>query len=163
MLIWHVGHCQGLVISEFVTHAAPRGKQGRRLKQSALVAGGAVPLATGAAAAGSLLATFLQGGIDALNALSTSLTNVASAVSTLLLTLSILASHSPVHIPLGLHPCSPAAQALAGQAVALVEKVAPAAVAAVQAAVTAGAAIKAKVAGTATGAQEVSLTASRSR
>ena len=49
--------------------------------QSALVAGGAVPLATGAAAAGSILVTFLQGGINALNALSTSLTDVASAVS----------------------------------------------------------------------------------
>ena len=52
--------------------------------QSALVAGGAVPLATGAAAAGSIFVTFLQGGINALNALSTSLTDVASAVSNFL-------------------------------------------------------------------------------
>lgn len=68
---------------ELSTHNAPWGEQGRRLMQSALVAGGVVPLATGAAAAGSLLATFLQGGINALNALSTSLTDVASAVSRL--------------------------------------------------------------------------------
>ena len=47
----------------------------------ALVAGGAVPLATGAAAAGSILASFVEGGITALNALSTGLTDVASAVS----------------------------------------------------------------------------------
>ena len=52
----------------------------------------------------------------------------------------------------------PAAQALAGQAVALVAKVAPAAVAAVRAAVTAGAVIKAKVAGTATSNEQVCYT-----
>ena len=130
--------------------------------QSALVAGGAVPLATGAAAAGSLLATFLQGGINALNALSTSLTDVASAVSSWVHELIHPRSiFSLTHHDSCLHSLLPAAQALAGQAVALVAKVAPAAVAAVQAAVTAGAVIKAKVAGTATSGTQVCCTTTR--
>ena len=127
--------------------------------QSALVAGGAVPLATGAAAAGSLLATFLQGGINALNALSTSLTDVASAVSSLVHELTHPRSTFSLTFSSSCRKSLlPAAQALAGQAVALVAKVAPAAVAAVQAAVTAGAVIKAKVAGTATSNVQVRYT-----